>query len=68
MIEYASEEFCIPYLSPIDGRVHRYFPDFIMTRWPIFNIADSFVTVGMVFLSIQYLFFEKKEEKQINNQ
>ena len=30
VIEYASEEFCIPYLSPIDGRVHRYFPDFIM--------------------------------------
>ena len=30
VIEYASEEFCIPYLSPIDNRVHRYFPDFIM--------------------------------------
>jgi hypothetical protein len=30
VIEYASEELCIPYLSPIDGRVHRYFPDFIM--------------------------------------
>ena len=44
------------------------FPDFIMRRWPIFNIADSFVTVGMVFLAIQYLFLEKKEEKQINNQ
>ena len=44
------------------------FPDFIMTRWTIFNIADSFVTVGMVFLAIQYLFLEKKKEKQINNQ
>ena len=44
------------------------FPDFIMTRWPIFNIADSFVTVGMAFLAIQYLFLEKKEEKQKNNQ
>ena len=43
------------------------FPDFIMTRWPIFNIADSFVTVGMVFLAIQYLFLEKKEIKQIND-
>ena len=30
VIEYASEELCIPYLSPIDNRVHRYFPDFIM--------------------------------------
>ena len=30
VIEYASEEFCIPYLSPIDNRVHRYFPDFLI--------------------------------------
>lgn len=28
VIEYASEEFYIPYKSPIDGKVHRYFPDF----------------------------------------
>jgi len=42
------------------------FPDFIMTRWPIFNIADSFVTVGMVFLAIQYLFLEKKKIEDKN--
>ena len=30
IIEWASEEFCIPYLSPLDGRVHRYFPDFLI--------------------------------------
>jgi TnsA endonuclease N terminal len=28
VLEWASEEFSIPYVSPIDGRVHRYFPDF----------------------------------------
>lgn len=28
VMQWASEEFCIPYRSPIDGRVHRYFPDF----------------------------------------
>jgi|TARA_B100002019_G_C21258811_1_gene595462 hypothetical protein len=28
IIQWASEEFCIPYKSPIDGRMHRYFPDF----------------------------------------
>lgn len=28
VIEWSSEEFAIPYLSPIDGRYHRYFPDF----------------------------------------
>ena len=30
IIEYGSEEFFIPYLSPVDNRVHRYFPDFII--------------------------------------
>ena len=28
VIEWGSEEVIIPYLSPWDGRVHRYFPDF----------------------------------------
>ncbi len=28
VLEWSSEEFCIPYRSPIDGKVHRYFPDF----------------------------------------
>jgi hypothetical protein len=27
IVGWASEEFCIPYVSPVDGRVHRYFPD-----------------------------------------
>jgi len=28
VIEYASEEFFIPYLNPFDQKYHRYFPDF----------------------------------------
>ena len=28
VIEWGSEEVIIPYLSPWDGRIHRYFPDF----------------------------------------
>lgn len=28
VIEWASEELVIPYRSPIDGKRHRYFPDF----------------------------------------
>jgi len=30
IISWGSEEFWIPYLSPVDNRVHRYFPDFII--------------------------------------
>tara|TARA_A100001011_G_C14299259_1_gene839985 strand:- start:1090 stop:1434 length:345 start_codon:yes stop_codon:yes gene_type:complete len=28
VVEWASEEIVIPYRSPIDGKMHRYFPDF----------------------------------------
>ena len=28
VVEWGSEEIIIPYVSPKDGRVHRYFPDF----------------------------------------
>ena len=28
ILEWASEEISIPYRSPIDRRVHKYFPDF----------------------------------------
>jgi len=30
ILEWSSEEKCIPYRSPIDGKVHRYFPDFLI--------------------------------------
>ena len=28
ILEWGSEEIIIPYRSPIDNRVHRYYPDF----------------------------------------
>lgn len=28
ILEWGSEEIALPYRSPIDNRVHRYFPDF----------------------------------------
>lgn len=32
VISWGSEEIIIPYRSPIDGKMHRYFPDFIVTK------------------------------------
>lgn len=32
VVQWGSEELIIPYRSPIDGRVHRYFTDFIVKR------------------------------------
>lgn len=31
VIQWSSEEVVIPYKSPIDRRIHRYFPDFVYT-------------------------------------
>ena len=30
IIEWGSDEVIVPYLSPMDGKIHRYFPDFYM--------------------------------------
>jgi hypothetical protein len=30
ILAWASEEVIIPYISPLDNRVHRYFPDFFI--------------------------------------
>ena len=32
VIEWGSEEIVIPYKSPWDGRMHRYFPDFYVEK------------------------------------
>ncbi len=30
ILEWSSEEKFVPYKSPIDGKIHRYFPDFLI--------------------------------------
>ena len=30
VLKWGSEEIIIPYVSPVDNRLHRYFPDFYM--------------------------------------
>lgn len=35
--QWQSEEFWIPYRSPLDNRVHRYFPDFFVKYKDKFN-------------------------------
>jgi hypothetical protein len=32
VLKWCSEEFFIPYLSPKDNKVHRYFPDFLVKK------------------------------------
>lgn len=32
VVWWASEEVVVPYLSPIDGKMHRYFPDVVVRK------------------------------------
>lgn len=49
VVRYASEEIAIPYVSPKDGRVHRYYPDFIA------KIMDASGTMKTYILEIKPL-------------
>jgi len=39
------------------------FPDFIMERWPIFNLADSSIVIAVFILLISTLFFSVKKDE-----
>lgn len=51
IIEWSSEEIIIPYRSPVDNRMHRYFPDFLIKA----KTADG---------SIKTMLLEVKPKKQ----
>lgn len=41
VLEWASEEFFIPYLSPKDNRIHRYFPDIWLNKKKVDNTFET---------------------------
>ena len=43
VVQWASEEFFVPYKSPIDGKVHRYFPDFWVKKKNKEGIIETIV-------------------------
>lgn len=43
VVEWGSEELIIPYRSPIDGRIHRYFTDFIVKQINSNGIKETIV-------------------------
>jgi hypothetical protein len=47
IIEWGSEEFYIPYISPLDNRVHKYFPDFIM------KVKESYGTIKTYVIEVK---------------
>lgn len=43
ILEWSSEEINIKYRSPLDNRIHRYFPDFYMKRRSTEGKIESFL-------------------------
>lgn len=41
VLEWSSEEIAIPYLSPIDNKWHRYFPDFLVKRKDVHGKVET---------------------------
>ena len=46
ILEWGSEEIIIPYRSPVDNRIHRYFPDFyVKARTKTGKLAKSIIEI-----------------------
>jgi hypothetical protein len=46
ILEYASEELAIPYISPVDGKTHKYFPDvYIKVKEPDGSIKKYLIEI-----------------------
>lgn len=52
------------YLGSVTDFLDFDFPDFLMERWPIFNVADSAICVAIGLYIIYVLFYEKRITKE----
>lgn len=43
ILSWGSEEIIIHYRSPIDGKIHRYYPDFIVTKINKDNVKETVI-------------------------
>lgn len=64
VIEWGSEEFSITYISPVDGRPHRYFPDFYVKN----KKSDGTVEVQILEVKPHKQSFPPVKRKKITKQ
>jgi hypothetical protein len=43
ILEWSSETIVIPYKHPLDGKIHRYFPDFLIKVKTVDDIVETWV-------------------------
>ena len=68
VIEWQSEEKPIAYRSPVDGRIHRYFPDFIVKRKKSNRIITEMIEIKPFSQTKKPVKTEKKKQKTFLNE
>ena len=64
VLEWSSEEIIVPYISPLDNRWHRYFPDFVIKV----KLPDGGVKTMMLEVKPRKETIEPKKKKKITPQ
>ena len=64
VISWASEELVIPYISPVDGRYHRYFPDFVVK----YRTSDNKIKTVVIEVKPEKQAKEPKKRKRVTKQ
>ena len=66
VLEWSSEEIVIPYRSPLDGKVHRYYPDFYVKIKTLEDIKVYIVAVKPFKQTIEPKPPKKKTKQYLN--
>ena len=64
IVSWASEELIIPYKSPVDNRMHRYFPDFVVKV----RGKDGKLKTMMLEVKPKYQTMEPEKKKRVTKQ
>jgi signal peptidase II len=55
-------DFDIPNIAISDFSIFSvHFPGFMLDRWPVFNIADAAITIGVLLIILLLLFFPERQ-------
>ena len=67
VLKWSSEEIIIPYKSPVDGKWHRYFPDFlIVTKNKDGLVETTLIEIKPAAQTVEPIRSTKKTKKYIN--